>query len=159
VLQALAAAADGRLATANVRRRVERPGASDSVTRASVSRTLRRLWRAGLVELADGDRKTLTAEADRLQHLSDVVHAHPEAAYRAYQERRRAKGQRDGYGSAAQYAAAWRDAAQRIPAPHNTESAEDVLITHAASWGDTGFLLGLAVGMQLGPHAFDGGAK
>jgi hypothetical protein len=44
-------------------------------------------------------------------------------------------------------------------APHNIESAEDVLITHAASWGDTGFLLGLAVGMQLGPHAFDGGGR
>jgi hypothetical protein len=41
----------------------------------------------------------------------------------------------------------------------HTESAEDVLVTHATAWGDAGFLLGLAVGMQLGPHAFDGGAK
>jgi DNA-binding transcriptional ArsR family regulator len=115
VLQALAAAADGRLATADVRRRVERPGASDSVTRASVSRTLRRLWRAGLVELADGDRKTLKAEAERLQHLADAVDAQPDVAYRAYLERLRRNGQRDRYGSATRYAAAWRATARRIP--------------------------------------------
>lgn len=61
VLQALVAA-DGRLPTADVLRRVRRPGASAAVTRASVSRTLRRLWLAGLVELADDGRRTLTAE-------------------------------------------------------------------------------------------------
>jgi hypothetical protein len=38
-----------------------------------------------------------------------------------------------------------------------TESAEDVLTTHESAWGEAGFLLGLAVGMQLGPHAFDCG--
>jgi DNA-binding transcriptional ArsR family regulator len=77
VLQALATAADGELPTADVLRRVHRPGASAAVTRASVSRTLRRLWAAGLVELAARDRKTLTAEAERLQRLSDAVHANP----------------------------------------------------------------------------------
>jgi hypothetical protein len=115
VLQALATAADGRLATADVLRRVQRPGASATVTRASVSRTLRRLWAAGLVELADRDRRTLTAEAARRQHLCDVVQAHPEVAYRAYVARLRRDGQHDGYGSAARYAAGWRHVAQRMP--------------------------------------------
>ena len=40
--------------------------------------------------------------------------------------------------------------------PKNDDFAADVLIAHASSWGDAGFLVGLAVGMQLGPHAFDG---
>lgn len=37
--------------------------------------------------------------------------------------------------------------------------AEDVAFDLMLEWGQTGFLLGLAVGMQLGPHAFDGGAR
>ncbi len=35
-------------------------------------------------------------------------------------------------------------------------AASDVVFAHAVAWGDAGFELGLAVGMQLGPHAFDG---
>jgi hypothetical protein len=113
VLQALASAADGRLAMADVLRRVRRPGVSAAVTRASVSRTLRRLWLAGLVELADDARRTLTAEADRLERSAAVVHAQPEAAYRAYRERLGA--QHDVYGSASRYAACWHAAAGRLP--------------------------------------------
>ncbi len=36
--------------------------------------------------------------------------------------------------------------------------AIDVCNSYAASWGDVGFMLGLAVGMQLGPAALQGGA-
>lgn len=43
--------------------------------------------------------------------------------------------------------------------PKHTDCAADVLTTHASRWGDAGFLLGLAVGMQLGPHALDGGVR
>lgn len=49
--------------------------------------------------------------------------------------------------------------AEREVARQKPESADDGPLTKAIAWGDAGFLLGLAVGMQLGPHAFDGGAK
>ena len=39
-----------------------------------------------------------------------------------------------------------------------TTAAEDVLTEHESAWGEAGFLVGLAVGMQLGPKAFDGRA-
>ena len=42
---------------------------------------------------------------------------------------------------------------------HETTAAEDVLTEHEIAWGEAGFLLGLAVGIQLGPHALDGVAK
>jgi hypothetical protein len=115
VLQALAAAADGHLATADVLRRVCRPGASAAVTRASVSRTLRRLWTAGLVELADGAQRTLTAKVAQRERACAAAQRHPEAAYRAYLERRRVDGQPDRYGSAARHAAAWREAVRDRP--------------------------------------------
>ena len=94
---------------------MQRDGASASVTRASVSRTLRRLWTAGLVELEDVAGRTLTAEAERLQRrLADAVTAQPDVAYRAYLERLRRNGQRDRYGSATRYAASWRATARRV---------------------------------------------
>ena len=40
-----------------------------------------------------------------------------------------------------------------------TTSAGDVFGDLMSVYGDAGFLVGLAVGMQLGPHAFDGGAR
>ena len=52
---------------------------------------------AGLVELADSDRQTLTGEAERLQHLADVVTV-SRSPYRAYLDRVRRNGQRDCYG-------------------------------------------------------------
>ena len=42
--------------------------------------------------------------------------------------------------------------------PDLVDIASDVVISYASHWGDAGFMLGLAVGMQLGPHAFEGGA-
>lgn len=38
-----------------------------------------------------------------------------------------------------------------------TDFAIDVCNSYASSWGDAGFMLGLAVGMQLGPDALKGG--
>jgi hypothetical protein len=107
VLQALAATHDGRLATADVRRCLQRPGTASSVTRASLSRTLRRLWHAGLVELEDDRRRTLTTEADRLRHLAEVVCANPDSAYQTYANRMRQQRLHDHYGSAGRYAAAY----------------------------------------------------
>lgn len=45
--------------------------------------------------------------------------------------------------------------------PKNESFASDVASTRAYTWGDIGYRLGLAVGMLLGPHAFDttGGAR
>jgi hypothetical protein len=40
--------------------------------------------------------------------------------------------------------------------PENKWPAEDVLINYGSDCIEAGFLVGLAVGMQLGPHAFDG---
>lgn len=38
----------------------------------------------------------------------------------------------------------------------HTDWASDVATGLTYKWGEAGFLVGLAVGMQLGPHAFDG---
>jgi hypothetical protein len=43
--------------------------------------------------------------------------------------------------------------------PTHTEPASDVVDILATRWGAAGFLVGLAVGQQLGPHAFDGGER
>jgi hypothetical protein len=40
-----------------------------------------------------------------------------------------------------------------------TLTAVDVCNHYASTWGDAGFWLGLAVGMQLGPEALKGGAR
>lgn len=42
-----------------VKERVRKRGHSESVARSSISRTLQRMWRRGLVELSDG-RETAT---------------------------------------------------------------------------------------------------
>lgn len=53
----------------------------------------------------------------------------------------------------------------RIPVPldddpDSTQTPDGLLMTIANAWGDAGFEVGLAVGMQLGSYAFDtGGAK
>jgi hypothetical protein len=39
-----------------------------------------------------------------------------------------------------------------------SDFAIDVCNSYASAWGDSGFMLGLAVGMQLGPDALKGGA-
>ena len=51
----------------------------------------------------------------------------------------------------------------KIPSRRTRDSGEadfaiDVCNSYASAWGDAGFMLGLAVGMQLGPNALKGGA-
>jgi hypothetical protein len=65
VLEALARTGDGQLTAREVLGHVRQPGTSLAVTRASVSRTLRRLWRAGYVELTDEHGITLTGRCSR----------------------------------------------------------------------------------------------
>ena len=50
-------------------------------TRASVSRSLRRLWRAGLVELENNRRQTLTEQLAVLDAVLAAHEADPEAEY------------------------------------------------------------------------------
>jgi len=50
--------------------------------------------------------------------------------------------------------------ADPLPDDASHEShVSDVAASRAFGWGDAGFLLGLAVGMLLGPHAFEGGVR
>ena len=53
VLGAVRAGRDGQLQIPAVLRAVQRAGTRPAVARASLSRTLRRLWRAGLIESVD----------------------------------------------------------------------------------------------------------
>jgi DNA-binding transcriptional ArsR family regulator len=76
VLGALRAVADGQLSIAEVSRGVRRPGASAAVARASLSRTLRRLWRAGLVACRDDAVGSTEARPDWRAAL--VAALHPE---------------------------------------------------------------------------------
>jgi DNA-binding MarR family transcriptional regulator len=82
VLDALAQPANGRLEIWRLVKRLQSLHGSVASTRASLSRTLRRLWQAGYVELENDWRVTLTeqqAEADaRLAQLE----ADPEGEYR-----------------------------------------------------------------------------
>jgi hypothetical protein len=57
----------GPLPIAPVLPHVRRPGVSLSVARAKLSRTLRRLWVAGLVEIADKQGTTLTGHVAPIQ--------------------------------------------------------------------------------------------
>jgi hypothetical protein len=43
-----------------------------------------------------------------------------------------------------------------VNSPGETEWAYDLMIYYGTVYMDAGFSVGLAVGMQLGPHAFDG---
>jgi hypothetical protein len=97
VLEALATA-DGPLPVAAVLTHIRRPDVSAPVARASLSRTLRRLWAAGLVELVTGHatRPTLTEEAAYWRSAYATAQASPDAAYRDYCRR-----YGDHHGSAA----------------------------------------------------------
>jgi DNA-binding MarR family transcriptional regulator len=88
VLEALARTGDGQLTVGEVRQ-VRQPYTSLSVARASLSRTLRRLWTAGFLELwtRPADRTTLTtltAELAAWRALYELERAAPEAGYAAY---------------------------------------------------------------------------
>lgn len=113
VLEALVTA-DEPLPVAAVLVHVRRPDASAPVARASLSRTLRRLWAAGLVELVTGHatRPTLTEQAKYWRSVYAKVQAAPDAAYQAYR-RLLANPADDDYGSAAAYVDACRVDAER----------------------------------------------
>jgi DNA-binding MarR family transcriptional regulator len=88
---------------AEVLRRVRRRHTSLPVARASLSRTLRRLWTAGFVELwtRPADRTTwttLTAEVAAWRAQYERERADPEAAYAAY-----CQEVANSFGSAAAY--------------------------------------------------------
>jgi hypothetical protein len=103
VLEALAAG-DGPLSVAAVLALIRRPGVTAAVARASLSRTLRRLWAAGLVELVTGHatRPTLTEQAAYWRTAYATVKASPDAAYGAFR-RQLATPADDPYESAAAY--------------------------------------------------------
>jgi hypothetical protein len=73
VLEALAQPRDGRLTIRRLVQRLQPRHGSPAITKASLSRTLRRLWQAGYVELENDWRVTLTetkaAAAARLAAL------------------------------------------------------------------------------------------
>jgi hypothetical protein len=104
VLEALAL--DGPSSVAAVLARVSRPNVSAGVARASLSRTLRRLWTAGLVELvtAHATGPTLTKQVAYWRELSDHVRAAPEASWAAYRQRFPTRA--EDFASASAYVAA-----------------------------------------------------
>ena len=113
VLEALARTGDGQLTVREVLGHVRQPGTSLAVTRASVSRTLRRLWRAGYVEVTDKHGITLTGHVAPIQRWAQVVATVPALAYRAYLKQQGATD--DPYGSASAYATAYAEYAARMP--------------------------------------------
>jgi DNA-binding IclR family transcriptional regulator len=112
VLEALARTGDGQLTVREVLGHVRQPGISLAVTRASVSRTLRRLWRAGYVEVTDKHGITLTGHVAPIQRRAQAVVTAPALAYRAYLKQQATD---DPCGSASAYATAYADYAARMP--------------------------------------------
>jgi hypothetical protein len=94
----------GRRSVAEIVRAVRVPGSTLQVTRASVSRTLRRLWRDGLVDLFAGWRSMSDARAEGAARLAEKE-ADPEQAYRDYCELMENIGLSDSCGSAEAYIA------------------------------------------------------
>jgi hypothetical protein len=119
VLKALATG-EAPLPVAAVLEHIRRPDVAAPVARASLSRKLRRLWAAGLVELVTGHatRPTLTEQAAycaywRSQYVT--AQASPDTAYQAY--RRRFPTPADDFGSAAAYVDRLRVEAERPCVP------------------------------------------
>src|SRR6266849_6262660 len=115
VLEALATG-DEPLPVAVVLTHICRPEVAAPVARASLSRTLRRLWAAGLVELVTGHatRPTLTEQVAHWQRAYATVKASPDTAYQAFR-RQLATPADDPYESAAAYVDAFRMAAAERP--------------------------------------------
>lgn len=101
-LTVLGALAAGPQSVTALVRRVRRPGAALSVTRASLSRTLRRLWRDGLVELSDGVRSMSDVQRAHRARLA-TLEADPQAAYDKYRAFVESSGLTDRCGSADAY--------------------------------------------------------
>jgi hypothetical protein len=114
ILQTLTAA-DGRALVVDLRRRIGGVNAASASTRASLSRSLRRLWRAGLVELVDDRQCTLTDEVRARQRNFETVRAKPDTCYRAYVAKRQRCGEPIEFGSASKFVEGWRQAAASLP--------------------------------------------
>jgi DNA-binding MarR family transcriptional regulator len=117
VLGALAQTPNGHLLVQSVLKCVRAPATSLPVAQASLSRSLRRLWSAGFVELAMRDGDTLTAKASTRREVLAFVQGSPERAYQAYRQRlAQSNGNtRDAFGSPAAYVAYFRARARQIP--------------------------------------------
>lgn len=85
------------------------------VARASLSRTLRRLWHAGLVELYDGSWRSLTAEYQRALAHANQVAADPDAAYAHFCQFFSCAHVNRWYDGVAAYVAAMQEKARRGP--------------------------------------------
>jgi hypothetical protein len=114
VLEALGRTHDGQLTVADLLVQIRQPETSVLVAKASLSRTLRRLWARGLVELVTRDRtgETLTAQVAFWRRQFETVRSAPEAYYRTYRERLATPAD-DAFGSAAAYVASFRAEAER----------------------------------------------
>jgi hypothetical protein len=112
VLRLLARASGGSLPLRTLKTALDRGDVSPAVQRASLSRTLRRLWRAGLVELSDERGEPLTSRIARIHQWAERVRSDPAGAYRVYVTRA-ARG--DQFGSADAYARAYLEQAARVP--------------------------------------------
>lgn len=107
----------GELAVVELVKIVARRGTSRGVTKASLSRTLRRLWRAGLVELMSGwgwSRTMTQAHHAECKHRA-ARDADPVAAYEEYKAIVTSYDMPDAHGSAEAYMAAMRVADRRLP--------------------------------------------
>jgi hypothetical protein len=107
VLEALATG-NGPLPVAAVLASIRRPDVAAPVARASLSRTLRRLWADGLVELLTGHATwpALSEQAAYWQKVYTAAQAAPEADWQAY--RRQFPTHADDFASAADYLEALR---------------------------------------------------
>jgi len=111
----LAAAADiGGVLVRDLVRLQVRPGRSPAVTRASLSRTLRRLWRAGLVELHDR-LDSLSTKRQMARERLQRFEADPVGSYQGYRSWAAQLRRADAYGSAEAFLAAKRVQASAVP--------------------------------------------
>lgn len=89
-------------------------GRSAAVARASLSRALRRLWRAGLVELHDR-RGSLSAKQQEARERLVRLEGDPRGSYEDYGAWAKKVGMADRYGSAEAFLAAKRTQANAMP--------------------------------------------
>ena len=109
--------AAGELPTADLVALFERSTVTKEVLKASLSRTLRRLWRLGLVELksAASWQKTMTEQQRAREKRFQQLAKDPAAAYAQYQGFVASYKMEDSYGSPAAYLEAQRAKLQRTP--------------------------------------------
>ncbi len=113
ILRVIDVAGTGVLVRDLVRVQV-RAGRSQAVVRASLSRTLRRLWRMGLVELHDG-WSSFSAKQQEARARLVRFEADPLGNYQGYRSWTTRVGKADTYGSAEAFLSAKRTQANAAP--------------------------------------------